>query len=52
MTPWRASRTFGLSVRTTMPSATTVEQEIRSFGSFSTSTRQIRQLPAIDSFGW
>src|SRR5262249_11268289 len=42
-----ASFTFGLFVWTTMPSAATVEHEIASFGIFSTSTRHIRQLPAI-----
>ncbi len=44
--------TFSVSVRTTIPSVTMVLQEICSFGNFSTSTRHMRQFPAIESFGW
>ena len=51
-TPVTALRTFSVSVRTTIPSLTTVEQAVCSFGNFSTSTRHIRQFPAIESFGW
>jgi hypothetical protein len=41
----RASRTFGVLVRTFMPSATGIEQEAASVRAPSTSTRQTRQPP-------
>jgi hypothetical protein len=46
--PARASSTWGERVRTTIPSATCVEQAICSLGAFSISTRHMRQLPATD----
>ena len=39
-------------VRTTMPSLTGVAQAGNAFGAFSTSTRHMRQLAAIDNFSW
>ena len=39
-------------VKIFMPSATGVAQAGSGFGAFSTSTRHMRQLAAIDSFGW
>ena len=38
-------------VKIFMPSATGVAQAGSGFGAFSTSTRHMRQLAAIDSFG-
>ena len=35
-----------------MPSATGIAQEATGFGDFSTSTRHMRQLPAIASRSW
>ncbi len=46
------SLVFSDCVKTTIPSATAVLQAITGLGNFSTSTRQIRQLPAIESAGW
>jgi len=51
-TPVTALRTLGVSVRTTIPSVTTVEHAVWSLGNFSTSTRHIRQFPAMESLGW
>ena len=51
ITALRADSTRGDSVLTTMPSWTCVWHAIWSFGAFSTSTRQMRQLPAIDRPG-
>ena len=48
----RPSSAFSFFVWTTMPSATGVLQAIWSFGFFSTSTRQMRQLPAMERPGW
>jgi len=39
-------------VCTTMPSATGVAQAGKGFGAFSTSTRHMRQLAAIESLLW
>ena len=39
-------------VQTFMPSAAGVAQAGSGFGAFSTCTRHIRQLAAIDSFLW
>ena len=49
MTPSRARRTSALSVRTFMPSAAGMAQEATGLGERSSSTRHMRQLPAIDS---
>jgi hypothetical protein len=43
---------LGHCVRTTMPSITGVAQAGRGFGAFSTSTRHMRQLAAIDRYLW
>jgi hypothetical protein len=51
-TPVTACLTFSVSDLTTIPSVTTVLQAICSLGNFSTSTRHMRQFPAIESFGW
>jgi hypothetical protein len=51
ITALRTAKTFGLWVSTDMPSATWVLQAICSLGIFSISTRHMRQLPAIESFG-
>ena len=52
ITPSRALRTTSLSVWTTIPSPAGMAQEAIGFGDFSTSTRHMRQLPAIDSRSW
>ena len=49
ITPSRAFLAFSERVRTIMPSATGMAQDATGFGAFSTSTRHMRQLPAIDS---
>ncbi len=51
ITPCRAFTAFSECVRTTIPGATRVEQAIWFLGIFSMSTRQIRQLPAMDKLG-
>src|SRR5262249_17614958 len=51
ITALRIASTFGLWVKTDIPSVAWVLQAIWSFGIFSISTRHIRQLPAMDSFG-
>ena len=45
----REVATCGVSVRTTMPSATGSVQAVISLGIFSTSTRHMRQAAASDS---
>ena len=52
MTPLRAFMAFSDWVRTTLPSVTGIAQDAIGFGDFSTSTRHIRQLPAIASRSW
>ena len=52
MTPWRALIAVGDWVWMTLPSATGIAQEATGFGDFSTSTKHIRQLPAIISRSW
>ena len=47
MTPLRALIAFGDLVWTTMPSVAGIAQDAIGFGDFSTSTRHIRQFPAI-----
>src|SRR5213594_4564841 len=44
--------TTGVAVRTTMPSATGVLQEVCNFGVFSISTKHMRQLASHFSLGW
>ena len=51
-TAFRAARAFGLKASTTMPSVRGVVQAGRSFGFFSTSTRQTRQAPLGGRAGW
>src|SRR5439155_11691572 len=51
-TDWWASYTTGVLVPTTIPSVHTVLQEVCSFGSFSISTRHMRQLASYVSLGW
>jgi hypothetical protein len=48
----RASTTSGVCVDTTMPSATGVEHDVCSFGSFSILTMQTRQEPSMPRPGW
>ena len=43
---------FGERVKIFMPSPTGVAQAGNGFGAFSTSTRHMRQLAAIESFSW
>lgn len=50
MTPSRALCVSGELVFTTMPGCTGHAQDATGFGAFSTSTKHIRQLPAIASF--
>jgi hypothetical protein len=52
MTPWRALRTVGVSVRMTMPSPTGMAHEAMGLGARSISTRHMRQLPATDKRSW
>ncbi len=52
MTERRSSRTRGVCVITTMPSAAWVLQAIVGRGAFSRSTMQRRHAPAIGSPGW
>jgi hypothetical protein len=52
ITARRALRAFSERVWTTMPSDTRVLQAMAGLGIFSTSTRQMRQLPATLSPGW
>ena len=47
-----AAMAFGLLVKIFMPSAIGVAQAGSGLGAFSTSTRHMRQLAAIDSFSW
>ncbi len=51
-TPVTAFFTLSVSVRTTIPSAQSVEQAVWSLGVFSSSTRHTLQFPAIDRRGW
>ena len=50
--PFCASRAFSERVNTFMPSITGVAQAGNGFGAFSTSTRHMRQLAAMESFLW
>jgi hypothetical protein len=50
ITPFWAVTALSEWVRTTMPSATGVAQAGSGLGAFSTSTRHMRQLAAMDSF--
>ena len=50
MTPSRALCVRGELVLTTMPGCTGHAQDATGFGALSTSTRHIRQLPAIINF--
>lgn len=52
MTPSRALWTSGESVLTTMPGCTGHAHDATGLGARSTSTRHMRQLPAIISFSW
>ena len=52
MMPSRALWTRGESVLTTMPGCTGHAQEATGLGARSTSTKHIRQLPAIINFSW
>ena len=52
MVPFWASRATSLRVCTFIPSMTGVAQAGNGLGAFSTSTRHIRQLAAMDSFSW
>jgi hypothetical protein len=52
ITPFCAFLAAGECVFTFMPSVTGVAQAGSGLGAFSTSTRHMRQLAAIDSFGW
>ena len=52
MTPACAATAFAECVCTFMPSLTGVAQAGSGFGAFSTSTRHMRQLAAMDSFLW
>ena len=52
MTPSRAFFVSGLSVKIFISGITGIAHEATGFGAFSTSTRHIRQFPAIDSRSW
>ena len=52
MTPSRAFLTSGVSVLIFMPGAAGMAQEATGFGDFSTSTKHMRQLPAMESRSW
>ena len=52
MTPFCACLALSECVHTFMPSVTGVAQAGIGLGAFSTSTRHMRQLAAIDNFLW
>ena len=52
MVAFWAAMALGDLVNTFMPSDTGVAHAGSGFGAFSTSTRHMRQLAAIDSFSW
>lgn len=52
MTPSRAFLVSGVSVLIFMPGPAGMAQDATGLGDFSTSTRHMRQLPAIDSRWW
>ena len=52
MTDFWAALAFSEQVCTTMPLVTGVAQAGSALGAFSTSTRHMRQLAAMDSFLW
>ena len=52
ITPFCALTACSECVHTFMPSVAGVAQAGSGFGAFSTCTRHIRQLAAIDSFRW
>ncbi len=52
MVAFWAAMALGDLVKIFMPSATGVAQAGSGFGAFSTSTRHMRQLAAMESFSW
>jgi hypothetical protein len=52
MTPSRAFLVSGVSVLIFMPGPAGMAHDATGLGDFSTSTRHMRQLPAIDSRWW
>jgi len=52
ITPFCAATAASECVQTFMPSVTGVAQAGSGLGAFSTCTRHIRQLAAIESFRW
>ncbi|CFE01830.1 Uncharacterised protein [Bordetella pertussis] len=52
ITDFCAALAFSEQVCTTMPLVTGVAQAGSALGAFSTSTRHMRQLAAMDSFLW
>ncbi len=52
MTPSRAFFTSGVSVLIFIPGPAGIAHDATGFGLFSTSTRHMRQLPAIDRRWW
>ena len=52
MTPSRAFLTSGVSVLIFMPGPAGMAHDATGLGLFSTSTRHMRQLPAMDSRSW